>query len=430
MESESTSAASLPGRILVVEDDRQILAIISLLLEDEGYEIVTASDGRQALSRLREGLSPDLIILDLMLPTLDGWEFRTIQRADPRLARIPVLAVSADSSAKAAAIDATCFLRKPFGANDLLSRVHTIFSERVRMEARMAETERLVTLGKLAAEATHEMSNPLGSVVANVAAIEQLVSRMKDIVHELPRDLDRPLEAELVAAGRSTVGDMQETVRDIRTGTERMTQALNELRHTRNDEHPFGAVDIGAVLEAAIALAAHEIRPRARLVTDIPASTPPVRGNEFRLGQLFSNLLINAAHAIARGNEDCNRISVTVVPGRANLIVEIGDSGSGMSPEVQQKVFEPFFTTKPAGAGTGLGLPICQAIVREHLGRIEVQSEPGQGTTFRVTLPLDRPRVLEEVSEAGERKAGNPIRVAPQAIRLNTPLPSGPRRPG
>jgi signal transduction histidine kinase len=433
MESESTSAASLPGRILVVEDDRQILAIISLLLEDEGYEIVTASDGKQALARLRDGPSPDLIILDLMLPALDGWEFRTIQRADPDLARIPVLAVSADSSAKAEAIDATSFLRKPFGADDLLQRVHKILSERVRMEARMAETERLVSLGKLAATATHEMSNPLGSVVANVASIEQLVCRMKDIVHTLPRDLERPVEAGLVAEGRAMVGDMQETVRDIRVGTDRMTAALNELRSTRAQNAPFGPVDIRAVLESAIALAAHEIKPRARLVADIPPGAPAVRGNELRLGQLFSNLLINAAHAIPRGEEASNRISITVIPGRQNLVVEISDTGKGMTPEVRARLFEPFFTTKPAGAGTGLGLPICKAIVQEHLGRIDVESEPDQGSVFRVTLPLDRPRPAEnsEVSEAGERRPGNPIRVPPQAIRLGAPAgPPGPRRPG
>jgi signal transduction histidine kinase len=430
MESESTSAATLPGRILVVEDDRQILAIISLLLEDEGYEIVTASDGRQALARLRDGPNPDLIILDLMLPALDGWEFRTIQRADPNLARIPVLAVSADSSAKAAAIDATSFLRKPFGANDLLARVHKILSEQVRVDARMAETERLVALGKLAAEATHEMSNPLGSVVANVAAIEQLVHRMKDIVHELPRDLDRPIEADLVAEGRATVGDMQETVRDIQVGTERMTRALNELRGSRPEDHPFGPVDIQAVIEGAIALTAHEIRTRACLITEIPGAPPAVRGNEFRLGQLFSNLLLNAAHAIPRGNPDGNRIRIAVVAGRQTLVVEISDSGHGMLPEVQARVFEPFFTTTKAAGGTGLGLPICKAIVQEHLGAIEVASEPGQGSAFRVTLPLDCPRAAEgEVSEAGERRAGNPIRVPPRAIRLNTPIP-GPRRPG
>jgi two-component system NtrC family sensor kinase len=288
----------------------------------------------------------------------------------------------------------------------------------VRMEARMAQTERLVALGKLAAEATHEISNPLGSVVANVAAIEQLVHRMKDIVQTLPRDLDRPVEAHLVAEGRATVGDMQETVRDIRAGAEQMTRALNELRGTRAEKRPFGSVAIESVLEDAIALTTHEIRARARLVTDIPASLPPVRGDELRLGQLFTNLLINAAHAIPEGNEEANRIGVTVIPGHAHVTVEISDSGSGMTPEVRSRVFEPFFTTKPAG--TGLGLPICKAIVQEHLGGIEVESEAGWGTTFRVTLPLDRPLELE-----GER---NPIRVPPQAIRL-TPVP-GPRRSG
>jgi len=287
----------------------------------------------------------------------------------------------------------------------------------VRMEARLAETERLVTLGKLAAEATREMSNPLGSVVANLAAIEQLIHRLKDIVHQLPRDLDRPVEAHLVAEGRATVGDLQETLRDIRAGTDHMTRTLNELRGPRPQERPFGAVDIRQVLVSAIAMTAHEIRSRARLVTEIPPSSPAVRGDEFRLSQLFTNLLVNAAHAIASGNEDSNLIRVTVLPGRANLIVEIRDSGTGMTPDVCSRVFEPVFTADT-------GLPTCKAIVQEHLGRIEVESEPGQGTTFRVTLPLDRPRPLDE---AGERRAGG-IRVPPQAMRL-TPVP-GTRRPG
>jgi signal transduction histidine kinase len=421
MESEWASAASLPGRILVVEDDRQILAIVSLLLEDEGYEVETASDGKQALARLHQGPRPDLIILDLMLPSLDGWEFRTIQRADPTLAGIPVLAVSADSSAKAQAIDATSFLRKPFGAEDLLGRVHKILSDRVRMEARMAETERLAALGRVAAEATHEMSNPLGSVVANVTSIEQMIQRMKGIVEELEGRVVRPGEA-LVDESRATVGDMAETVRDIRVGTDRMARALQELRSKRAGQHPFGAVDVRAVLEAAIALTAHEFRDRAEVITEFAGSPPAVRGNEFRLGQLFTNLLINAAHAIPRGKPGENRISIGVYPGPHALTVEITDSGQGMTPEVRAHLFEPYFTTKPAGQGTGLGLPICMTIAREHLGAIEVESTPGMGSTFRVTLPLDHPRAIEPAARPA-------LRASVPALRVQGHAP-GPRRPG
>jgi signal transduction histidine kinase len=427
MESEWASAASLPGRILVVEDDRQILAIISLLLEDEGYEIQTATDGKQALARLREGPSPDLIILDLMLPSLDGWEFRTIQRADPALARIPVLAVSADSSAKAQAIDATSFLRKPFGAEDLLDRVHKILSDRVRMEARMAETERLVALGRLAAEATHEMSNPLGSVVANVASIEEMIQRMKGIVDELQRRSEQPKQALLMDKGRATVGDMAETVRDIRVGTDRMARALDDLRSKRTGQHPFGPVDIRGVLEAAIALTAHEIRDRACLITEFAGPPPAVRGNEFRLGQLFTNLLINAAHATPRGNPSAHQIRIAVYPGAHDLTVEISDSGQGMTPDVRAHLFDPFFTTKPVGEGTGLGLPICLTIAQEHLGGIEVESTPGAGSTFRVMLPLDRARSSEAPPPQAQTPAPlAPILVLPPALRLI----GDPRRPG
>jgi signal transduction histidine kinase len=431
MEPESACGVSLPGRILVVEDDRQILSIISDLLEDEGYEIQTASDGKQALACLRDGPNPDLIILDLMLPALDGWEFRAIQRADPALSGIPVLAVSADPTPKAAAIDATSFLRKPFGAEVLLGRVRDIIGERVRLGVRMAETERLVALGRLAAEATHELSNPLGSVVANVSSIDQLLRRMTDIVHELPRDPGHPAEAALLDEGRATVSEMQDTLRDLHVGTDRMTHALDELRTSaRRRADPFGAVDIRIVLESAIALTAHELRPRARLVTDFP-DVPAVRGNELRLSQLFTNLLLNAAHAIDAGNTAANRIFIGIQPGQQTLTVEIRDTGSGMTAEVRARLFEPFFTTKPEGLGSGLGLPICQAIAREHLGRIEVESAPGRGSVVRVTLPLDRVVVEPEPASGRLSRERSPIRVLPQSIRRGW-IRQGPgsRRPG
>jgi signal transduction histidine kinase len=416
MQSESACAAALPGRILVVEDDRQILAIISLLLEDEGYEVLTATDGKQALARLREGLSPDLIILDLMLPTLDGWEFRAIQRADPALGAIPVLVVSADSSAKAAVIDASGFLRKPFGAEDLLGRVNQLLRERVRTEVRSAENRRLVALGRLAAEATHEISNPLCAVVANVSLIERLVHRVKDFVAGLPS----PADPALLDGGRAAVVEVGEAVRDLRVGTDRMTRVLHDLRGRMGKrDQPFTTVDVRAVLEAAVALTRHEIGPRAQLRTQLPPGELLVRGNEVRLGQLFTNLLLNAAHAIPRDRAHENEIVIAARSGPQALTVEVRDTGRGISPEVRARLFEPFFTTKPEGMGTGLGLSICQAIVREHLGDIEVASEPGRGTTFTITLPTEAPQraaAARPTIIAGERR---------RFLRAGRPAPRG-----
>jgi signal transduction histidine kinase len=389
--SRPASPASVPGRILVVEDDPQIRDIVSLVLEDEGYEVDTASDGREALARLRGGLDPDLIVLDLMLPALDGWEFRAIQRAEPELATIPVLAVSADSSAKAAAIDATGFLRKPFRAADLLARVRKILEERVRLEARMAELERLVAAGMRAAEAAHELSSPLGSVMANAGAAGELAGRVRKILAELPRQQPRPGHAALVTEGQSAAEEMQETLRDLEVGTRRMSAALDDLRSLgRRGEEALRPIDLRAVIRSAIALTRHEVRGRAHLVVELDPGLPPVRGSEHRLVQLFSNLLTNAAHAIRKGELDLNEIIISANNDEDSVTVEVRDTGTGIPADVRPRLFEPFFTTKPFGQGTGLGLAICRSIAREHRGRIEVESVPGQGSVFRVKLPLDR----------------------------------------
>jgi signal transduction histidine kinase len=380
-------------RILVVEDDQEILGTLSGLLEEEGYDVQSVGDGRGALEHLRQGPAPELIILDLMMPGMDGWEFRTIQRADPMLADIPVVAISADTTAKAAAIDATRFLRKPFRFNELLDVVQKIIAEREqrRIRARLAEAERLASLGTLAAGAAHEIANPLSFTVANLGTMDEQLVRMSQLLEQLPRDRGASVEGAVVSDLHSTLEDVRDLLADGRVGAERVSRVVRNLQSiARRQEDPHRLVDLPKVIESAITLAWNQIRHRARLVKDI-APLPPVEGSEYRLGQLFVNLLLNAAQAIHEGSAQTNQIRVSARAGGSDVAVEIQDTGEGMTADTRARLFEPFFTTKPGGVGTGLGLSICQSVLIEHRGTIEVESEPGRGSTFRVILPLGNP---------------------------------------
>jgi CheY-like chemotaxis protein/two-component sensor histidine kinase len=156
---------------------------------------------------------------------------------------------------------------------------------------------------------------------------------------------------------------------------------------SRADTNQRTRIDIHHVLELAIGLTANEIRHRARLVKHYGAP-PVVDGNEARLGHVFVNLLVNAAEAIPDGHADRNEITITTrIDDAGWAVIEISDTGAGIAPGTQSRIFDPFFTTKPVGKGTGLGLSICHGIVRSLGGELEVRSELGKGSEFRVALP-------------------------------------------
>jgi PAS domain S-box-containing protein len=241
-------------------------------------------------------------------------------------------------------------------------------TERKKMQAQLLMSDRMVTVGMLAAGVAHEINNPLASLMANLILVAEKVS-----------DLSRELEG---------FGELEEMLRDARVAADRIRQIVRDLRiFSRSEEERRLPLDVRAVLASSIRMARNEIRHRARVVLDYGA-VPLVEANESRLGQVFLNLLVNAAQAIPEGAADRNEIRVTTrtdASGRA--VVEVADTGAGISPEVRRHLFTPFFTTKPAAVGTGLGLSICHRIVTALGGEIAVESEVGQGTIFRVTLP-------------------------------------------
>ena len=197
--------------------------------------------------------------------------------------------------------------------------------------------------------------------------------------------------------------EIRDAAIEAREGAERVQLIVKDLKAlSRPDDVTLGPVNVDEVVRGTAKLAAQELRECARLVLDC-ASVPGVWGNGPRLGQVLLNLLINAAHAIGPGHAERNEVRVVAraePPGYVTL--EVSDTGCGISPENLSRIFEPFFTTKPVGQGTGLGLSVCQGIIASMGGSIQVESQVGRGTTFRLLLRREPGKELSPDSKQGE----------------------------
>ncbi|GAC1352515.1 MAG: hypothetical protein NVSMB1_16140 [Polyangiales bacterium] len=242
-------------------------------------------------------------------------------------------------------------------------------SEGKRLQGQLLLADRMASIGTLAAGVAHEINNPLAYLIGNLTLIGRIVPKLRE------------------DHGGQALKDFEMAMEAARDGAERVRLIVRDLMtFSRSDEAHRGPIDVRSVLDASINVARSEITNRARLRKDYGAVNP-VYASESRLGQVFLNLLVNAAQAIPEGDVNGNEISVrTSTDGKGNTVVEIRDSGNGMEPHVIRQIFDPFFTTKALG-GSGLGLSICHGIVSSLGGEIAVESDPGRGSTFRVVLP-------------------------------------------
>ena len=235
----------------------------------------------------------------------------------------------------------------------------TDLTERKRHQEQMLVSDRMASVGLLAAGVAHEVNNPLAYVTANLELLEE---QLKDLTVMAPELAELELLAKEAIQGA-------ERVRKIVLGLKALSRADAERKIP---------LDVKAVVELSIDMAFNEIRHRARIVKEL-AATSPVEGDEARLGQVFVNLLVNAAHAIPEGNVAGNEIRVAMREEGGRVLVEVTDTGSGIAPEDLGRIFSPFFTTKPVGVGTGLGLSICHGIVTGLGGVTGCGSESGTG---------------------------------------------------
>jgi signal transduction histidine kinase len=366
------------ARVMIAEDDGSTASVLETLLGRVGYEVAVASDGAEALRMLDEGPTPDILLLDWMLPEASGLEIcrRVRERWDPIM--LPVLMVTAKTDAEsissAFSAGASDYLTKPFLGAELRARIAAhlrvkhLLEERARVDEHLMEREKLSALGLLVSGVAHDLKNPLGGISGYAQLLMEEESDPGKL-DSLRRILDEVHRCDRI------VGDL--------------------LSFARRTPSQRAEVDVGRVLRDTVELRARQLQStglRTRL--DIGRDLPHIQGDAHQLQQVFLNILINAEHALREGGERM-LISASIAPPSTRrpgetewIALSFFNDGPPIPAELLPRIFQPFFTTKGKEEGTGLGLAICQRVVREHGGEMDVESGP-DGTTFRIFLPVD-----------------------------------------
>ncbi|MGH7277551.1 MAG: hybrid sensor histidine kinase/response regulator [Candidatus Rokuibacteriota bacterium] len=382
-------ANTADAKILIVDDEPANVRLLERLLVAASYtRLRSTTDARQALPLYRD-FEPDLVLLDLLMPHLDGVAvLGQLASAIPAGAYVPVLVLTADATPearrRALAAGARDFLTKPFDTVEVLLRVKNLLEtralhqdlqqqnaaleDRVRERTRqLVQAEKLAAMGSLLAGVSHELNNPLAVVMGHAAL--------------------------LVTAARGT--PQAERATKINAAAERCVRIVrNFLALARRQRPQRVDTRLDAVVQEAVELLAYQLRLDEIVVTfEFAPDLPAVWADRHQLHQVLVNLITNAHYAM-RHTPPPRRLTLSTAWDRDDERVRltVRDTGPGIPAEAQSQIFEAFFTTKPEGEGTGLGLALCQGIISEHGGTIRLESSPGEGATFSIHLPVGTPR--------------------------------------
>ncbi|MEG4199793.1 response regulator [Microcoleus sp. Pol12A5] len=425
---------SSPELILVVDDTPANLEVVCETLSDAGYEVVTAINGDRALKRV-QAYPPDLILLDVQMPGIDGFETCQRLKADPSTASIPIIFMTAlsdaDSKVKGFDLGAVDYITKPFQEQEVLARVKTHLQLRQltkNLEQRVAEqtadleaafiqlqqsqchlvnTEKMSALGNLVAGVAHEINNPLGFIAGNLNPAKDYIKDLFQLIALYQKELSYPsatLQAFVEEIDLEYLQeDLPKLIDSMQEGVDRIRTISTSLRtFSRSDcELPI-TCNIHDGIDSTLLILKHRLkandsRPEIQVITDY-GDLPQVECFAGQLNQVFMNVLANAIDALEESNQGRsfaqiktkpNQITVKTQLSESQAVIRIQDNGIGMTDAVKPKIFEHLFTTKGVGQGTGLGLAIAhQIVVQKHSGTLEVTSALGQGTEFVISIPL------------------------------------------
>jgi len=381
---------SSKSKILIVDDQPANIKVIIAMLDDD-YDLSVAKNGGECLQAVADN-PPDLILLDVMMPVMDGYETCRKLQANHQTKHIPVIFMTAKSEEEdeehGLELGAIDYIRKPFKLQIAKSRIdnqlelqkyRTELEHMVEEQAeQLIHADRLATMGTFAAGVAHEVNNPTSFIRGNIQALQLFWNLARPILFKHQSD-DPTGKVALM------IDDIENIFLGILKGTKRISSIVDSLKtySRRGDKDPKEEIFISEPINEAVAILKNRITNKIQIDVNV-ADDVCVIGNSQKLSQVFINLINNAIDACYGQN---GKIEVFAESIADNVLISITDNGDGMSQEVQDKIFMPFFTTKDKANGTGLGMAIIDRIIQEHKGSIDVTSKPNQGTSFIISLP-------------------------------------------
>jgi signal transduction histidine kinase len=410
-------------KILIVDDEFVSRMTLQNLLASLG-ECTTVESGEDALKVALSDDPPDLILLDILMPGIDGFEVCKRLKAASQTKDIPVIFLSANTEVedktRGIELGAVDYITKPFHKAEVKARVRTHLSiKKMREDLReknitlerqvdeikektellrekdiqLIEMDRIAGIGTLAAGIAHEINNPLGFLKSTLGTLNKNVDKMRVALEYWK---DKPATDPLVQGYLEhvatinldrVVNSLDEKFDRATRGLTRIMDIVNSLKHFSGiDMEPLAQIDINNNITEILKVAPNQEEKKIEIVTQLQDELPLIECAPYEINQCLLQLLKNAVDAL----DKTGNIKITSEWRRkdAQIVIRIVDSGRGMSPEVLRQAFNPFFTTKPVGSGTGVGLSLTERIIKRYGGMIQLESTAGLGTTATIKLPV------------------------------------------
>lgn len=382
--------------ILIVDDNPTNLKILSQTLTSAGFQLAIATNGEEALEEVMEEL-PELILLDVKMPKIDGFETCRRLKANPKAQDIPIIFMTALSDTidkvKGLSLGAVDYITKPFDEQDVLARVRVHLRLRAAQKQIIAQ-EKLASLGTITAGVAHELRNPLNFVINYAQSSIDSLNELFLNIQENPQ-----LEPQNI------LNHLQEVIRDSQAIYEhgeragRIIESMMQL--ARSEPGEYQCINLNDLLPQALKLAYHSFRSKhlqflMTIHTQFDSNLEPIEAIVSDLHRAFINIIDNSCYALyLKFLEERNQnthfsptLSLTTKNQESYIEIKIHDNGIGIQPDTIANVFTPFFTTKPPGQGMGLGLSLTHdIIVLQHGGSIQLDTKWKQYTEFTLTLP-------------------------------------------